>query len=49
MVDPPCCEQLTTGRVARAVQIQWYPDDIQIAEYLPVRFLLDLVDDLSID
>ena len=45
MVDPPSCEQLTTGRVARAVQIQWYPDDIQIAEYLPVRFLLDLVDE----
>src|SRR4026209_2467249 len=38
-------EPLPIRRIARAVEIQWYPDDLQLAEYLPVRFLLDLVDE----
>src|SRR5918998_3969193 len=45
MVTWPRCEPLPTGRIARAVQIQWYPDNIEVAEHLPVRFRLDLVDE----
>jgi hypothetical protein len=41
----PAREQLSTGRIARAVQIQWYPDDLEVAEYLAVCFLLDLGDE----
>src|SRR5512132_962085 len=45
MVARPGREQLPTGRVARAVQVQWYPDDVEVAEYLAVCFLLDLGDE----
>src|SRR5262245_60850 len=41
----PRVEPLPAGRIPRAVQIQWYSDNFQVAEYLPVRFLLDLVDE----
>ncbi len=41
----PRFEPLPIGRIARAVQIQRYPDDLQVAEDLAVRFLLDLVDE----
>ena len=45
MVLSPGGEPLPAGRVARAVQIERYPDDIEVAENLPVGFLLDLVDE----
>src|ERR671910_905434 len=38
-------EPLSVRRIACAVEIQWYSDDLQLAEYLPVCFLLDLVDE----
>ena len=41
----PVCKPLPAGRIAGPVQIQGYPDDLQVAEYLAVSFLLDLVDE----
>src|SRR5262245_11375170 len=38
-------KKLPTGRIARAVQIQWYPENLQVAEYLPLCLLLDHVDE----
>src|SRR6187200_3726738 len=45
MVTRPRLEPLPVRRIARAVEIQWYPDDLQLPEYLSVCFLLDLVDE----
>jgi hypothetical protein len=45
MVTWPLREQLPTGRIPCAIQIQWYSHDLEVAEDLPVRFLLDLVDE----
>src|SRR5678816_4589702 len=45
MVARPGREELPTGRVARAVQVQRYPDDLEVAEDLAVCFLLDLADE----
>ena len=44
MVARPGRERLPAARIARAVQIQRYPDDLEVAEYLAVCFLLDLGD-----
>ncbi len=41
----PAREPLPAGRIASPVQIQGYPDDLEVAEHLAVSFLLDLVDE----
>ena len=41
----PAVQPLPAGRVARPVQIERYPDDLEVAEDLAVRLLLDLVDE----
>ena len=41
----PRCQPLPARRIASPVQIQGYPEDLQVAEYLAVRFLLDLLDE----
>ena len=41
----PAVKPLPTGRIASAIQIQGNPDDLEVAEYLAMRFLLDLVDE----
>src|SRR5215831_20169999 len=38
-------QPLPIGRVAGAIQVEWYPDTLEVAQYLPVRLLLDLVDE----
>ena len=38
-------EPLPAGRVARPVQVERDPDDLEVAEDLAVRLLLDLVDE----
>ena len=43
--SPAPLEPLPAGRVPGPVEIQRYPDDLQVAEYLAVGFLLDLVDE----
>src|SRR4026208_528043 len=45
MVTRPPFEPLPVRRIARAVEVQWYPDDPELAEALSVCFLLDLVDE----
>ena len=45
MVAGPRCKPLPAGRIAGPVQIEGYPDDLEVAEYLAVRLLLDLVDE----
>ena len=41
----PACGPLTAGRVARAVEVEGDPDDLEVADELAVRLLLDLVDE----
>ena len=41
----PAAQPLPAGRIAGPVQIEGDPDDLEVAEYLAVRFLLDLVDE----
>ncbi len=41
----PRCPPATAGGVPRPVQIERDPDDLEIAEYLALGFLLDLVDE----
>ena len=36
---------LATGHVASAVEVEGYPDDLEVADDLAVRLLLDLVDE----
>ena len=45
MVAGARCKPLPAGRVAGPVQIQGYPDNLEVAEYLAMSFLLDLVDE----
>ena len=45
MVAWPACKPLPARRIARAVQIEGDPDDLEVAEYLAVGLLLDLVDE----
>ena len=49
MVARPGCQPLTVGRVARAVEVQRYPHDLEVAEDLAFGLPLDLLDDRSID
>src|SRR6478736_2012693 len=39
------CEPLPAGRTASAIEIKRNPDDLEVAEYLPLGLLLDLVDE----
>ena len=41
----PAGQPLPAGRVARAVQIERYPDDVQVAQYLAVVSCLIFVDE----
>src|SRR5215211_3003504 len=49
MVAGACCKPLTAGRIAGPVQIQGYPDDLEVADYLAVSSALILSMKRSID
>src|SRR5215471_18520890 len=38
-------QPLPIRRGARTIEIEWYPDNLEVAEYLAVRLVLDLVDE----
>jgi hypothetical protein len=45
VVSRPGYEPLPAGGIASPVQIKGNPDDLEVAEYLALRLLLDLVDE----
>ena len=45
VVARPRCGPLTAGRIASPVEVEGYPDDLEVADELAIRLLLDLVDE----
>src|SRR5215208_8040255 len=45
MVPRPPDQPMPTGRMARAIQIEGDPDDLEVAQDLALSLLLDLVDE----